>query len=98
MCAGDGSPGVGKLIVVLFPRAVESLAIFGNVGSFMTIPVGEILGCSGLGVAIVACSRISDHSVTMTGAGLLGLRCMKGVRRKWCKSNAAKNGQKCACA
>ena len=72
---------MGKLIVVLFSRAVESLAIFGNVGSFMTIPVGEIMGCSGLGVAIVASTRMSDHPVTVTGAALLKLRCMKVVRR-----------------
>jgi hypothetical protein len=41
ICAGVGSPGVGKLSVVLPFLADESPAISGKVGSLIIIPVGE---------------------------------------------------------
>lgn len=45
ICVGVGSSGVGKFIVVLLFGA-EALATSGNVGSLMTMPVGETTDAS----------------------------------------------------
>jgi hypothetical protein len=46
MCAGVESADVGKFIVVLPICVAESPSTSGNVGSLITIPVGETVGFS----------------------------------------------------
>ena len=53
MYAGVASADVGKFIVVLPFRVAESPSMSGNVGSLITIPVGETVGFSWVWAAIV---------------------------------------------
>ena len=59
ICAGVGLTDVGKLILVLPFRVAESPSMSGNVGSLITIPIGETVRSSWVWVAILKkCLRL----------------------------------------
>ena len=86
MCAGVGSTDVGKLIVVLPFDGAESPSISGNVGSLITIPVGETVGSSWVRVAILKkCLRLrhgDGRCIISIGVGIDAAQTMESAMQR----------------